>query len=146
MLKNVMEHYFFFKLHFSLTLYMTGIIWLIQVIHYPLFSLVGEKNFEDYHKSHIQKTSSVIAIPMVLELLTVLYLLIKNNLYRSNLLFLINFSLLVITWIITFLISVPRHDILSKGHNELAIKTLVNTNWIRTIAWTLRAVILFTIL
>ena len=141
-----MDQYFIFKLHFSLTLYMTGIIWLVQVIHYPLFKLVGENTFKDYHKTHIKKTSSVIAIPMVLELLTGLYLFIQNNGYRNNFAFLITTSLLVLTWAITFLISVPKHNILSNGQNELALSVLIKTNWIRTIAWTIRSLILFSLL
>ena len=141
-----MDQYFFFKLHFSLTLYMTGVIWLIQVIHYPLFNLVGENTFKNYHKGHIQKTSSVIAIPMVLELLTALYLLVRHNDYRNNTIFLISTALLILIWVITFLISVPKHNILSSGHNEQAITALVKTNWIRTVAWTVRAIILFILL
>lgn len=141
-----MDQYFFFKLHFSLTLYMTGVIWLIQVIHYPLFKLVGENAFKDYHKGHIQKTSSVIAVPMVLELLTGLYLLIRYNENHNSFAFLIATFLLVIIWAITFFISVPKHNILSNGQNELAIAVLVKTNWIRTILWTARSIILFSLL
>ena len=141
-----MGHYFFFKLHFSLTLYMTGVIWLIQLIHYPLFKLVGDKTFKDYHKGHIQKTSLAIAIPMVLELLTGLYLLIRYNEYRNNTSFLIASASLCLIWVVTFLISVPKHNILSNGLSDLAITALVKTNWIRTVAWTIRAIILFNLL
>lgn len=122
---------------------MTGVIWLIQIIHYPLFKLVGENTFNDYHKFHIHKTSLVIAIPMTLELLTGLYLITSNEIYRNNFIFLTAFTFLILIWIITFFISVPKHDILSKGFDELTITALIKTNWIRTIAWSIRAVFLF---
>lgn len=141
-----MTNYFFFKLHYSSTLYMTGIIWLIQIIHYPLFRLVRENTFNDYHKYHIQKTSLVIAIPMVLEMLSGLYLLVRDEIYRNNFIFLTAYALLAFIWFVTFLISVPKHNILSNGFNDEVIITLIKTNWIRTIAWSTRAFLLFYLL
>lgn len=141
-----MTHYFFFKIHFSLTLYMTGIIWLIQVIHYPLFKLVGEHTFNTYHKVHTQKTSLVIAIPMLLEILTGLYLIVGDEAYRNNFIFITAFILLIFIWVSTFFISVPKHNILSKGFNDLEVNALIKTNWIRTIAWSIRAICLFYLL
>ena len=125
---------------------MTGVIWLIQTIHYPLFKLVGESTFSDYHKNHIQKTSLVIAVPMILEIISGLYLLVFNEAYRNNSLFLSACALLLGIWLVTFFISVPKHNILAKGFNEAAVSSLISTNWIRTIAWSLRAIILFFLL
>lgn len=141
-----MDNYFFFKLHFSLTLYMTGLIWLVQVIHYPLFKLVSESTFPDYHRTHIQKTSFVIAIPMILEMITAFYLISKDETYRSNPFFLTASLLLALIWAVTFFISVPNHNVLSKGLNDQALTTLIKTNWIRTVAWSLRAFLLFSLL
>jgi hypothetical protein len=122
---------------------MVGVIWLIQIIHYPLFRLVGESTFIDYHKIHIQKTSIVIAVPMILEVLTGLYLFSFIELYRNNFMFLIAFALNVLIWLVTFFTSVPKHKILSKGVDDSVLNALVRTNWIRTMAWTLRALLLF---
>jgi hypothetical protein len=122
---------------------MVGVIWLIQIIHYPLFRLVGESTFIDYHKIHIQKTSIVIAVPMILEVLTGLYLFSFIELYRNNFMFLIAFALNVLIWLVTFFTSVPKHKILSKGGDDSVLNALVRTNWIRTMAWTLRALLLF---
>ena len=145
-----MYHFFLtnilFKLHFSLTLYMTGIIWLVQVIHYPLFLLVGSINFPKYHRAHLEKTTSVIAIPMILEFLSGIYILYSNEYIKYNPLFIFSIFLLVFIWIITFLISVPKHNILSNGFDEHTIKLLIRTNWLRTFAWTARAVIIFYLL
>lgn len=146
MLEIFMDYYFFFKVHFCFTLYMVGIIWLIQIIHYPLFKQVGESTFIDYHKIHIQKTSLVIAGPMIMEVLTGLYLFTFIELYRNNLMFLIAFALNIIIWVVTFFISVPKHKILSSGPDHSVINALVRTNWLRTIAWTLRVFLLFPLL
>ena len=141
-----MIYNFFFKLHFSLTLYMTGIIWLIQVIHYPLFKLVGSDTFDNCHKFHIQKTTLVIAAPMILELLTGLYLIFGDEAYRNNFVFITAYIILIFIWVSTFLISVPKHNKLSKGFNDLEVSALIKTNWIRTIAWSIRAICLFYLL
>lgn len=141
-----MTTYFIFKTHYSLTLYMVGIIWLVQIIHYPLFKFVNESNFVEYHKLHLKRTSIVIAIPMVLELLTAVTLIIFDAGYRNNFLFLSANLLLALIWITTFFISVPKHNILAKGFNPSAIHSLIQTNWIRTLAWTLRAALLFKLL
>ena len=49
--------------------------------------------------------------------------------------------LLVVVWGATFFVAVPRHNLLAAGFNAAVIDSLVATNWIRTIAWTLRAVV-----
>ena len=125
---------------------MTGLIWIVQVIHYPLFKFVGENTFSNYHKAHIEKTTFVIAIPMILEIITAFYLIIHSDLYRHNIIFLIAFVFLILVWIVTFFISVPKHNVLANGFNDSTISALTKTNWLRTVAWTLRAVLLFSLL
>jgi hypothetical protein len=55
------------------TLYMTGLIWFIQVVHYPLHGEVGKSTFLRYQKLHVQWTGYVVIPPMLLELGTALY-------------------------------------------------------------------------
>ncbi|MBC7538475.1 MAG: hypothetical protein H7281_06620 [Bacteriovorax sp.] len=138
-----MDQHFILKLHFSSTLYMVGVICFIQYIHYPLFSLVGKDQFIHYHAKHIELTSVVIAIPMLVECLTMFYLLAFTPALRVDKFFILSAVLLLIIWMVTFIISVPQHNILGQGFEQKAFHTLVSTNWIRTIAWVARAVILF---
>ena len=135
-----------FKLHFSFTLYMLGIIYLIQAINYPLFALVDKDHFPKYHALHIRQTSKVIAIPMLLETITLITLLWWGPGYRTQPLFITAAVLLVLIWLVTFLISVPLHNKLSGGFDSQVCHRLIVTNWIRTIAWTIRALILFQLL
>ncbi len=138
-----MEQNFLLKIHFAATFYMIGIILIIQVIHYPLFAKVGLENFPLYHQEHIKGTSIIIAIPMLVELISLVALLYLTSVYRSSPLFLASAILLIIIWGVTFFISVPQHNILSQGFDQKAWSTLVNTNWIRTVAWILRGIIVF---
>ncbi|MBC7714149.1 MAG: hypothetical protein H7177_12470 [Rhizobacter sp.] len=142
----MMNEHLILKIHFAATLYMLGLICLIQAIHYPLFSLVGEKEFVNYHKQHIRLTSFVIAGPMLIELFSAIALFYVNPALRNISFFSGSFLLLIIIWAVTFLISIPQHDILATGFEHKAWSTLTKTNWIRTVSWGLRSVIIFQML
>jgi hypothetical protein len=58
----------------------------------------------------------------------------------------LNLALALAPWIFTFALSVPAHQILAEGYDAASITRLVNTNWWRTIAWSLNAVLLLVIL
>ena len=45
-------------------------------------------------------------------------------------------------WAFTFLLSVPCHDRLAKGWHAPTHRRLVRTNWLRTIAWSVRACVI----
>ena len=47
-------------------LYMTGLIGLVQVVHYPLFERVGEQTFAPYEQAHQRLTTWVVASAMPL--------------------------------------------------------------------------------
>ena len=121
---------------------MLGVIWIVQIIHYPLFLMVGKDAFVAYELEHVNKTALVIAIPMLLELATYLALLYFNVSLRKNPLFLGTGFLLFIIWVTTFFVSVPLHNQLSIGFDQKAVESLIHTNWIRTIAWSLRVAVL----
>ncbi len=52
------------------------------------------------------------------------------------------FVLLLIIWISTFMLQVPAHQSLSTTWNAATHKRLVLTNWIRTVGWSVRSVLL----
>jgi hypothetical protein len=51
-------------------------------------------------------------------------------------------GLVGVVWLTTALFSVPAHGVLAHGFDAVAHARLVHTNWIRTAAWTTRAVLL----
>jgi hypothetical protein len=53
--------------------------------------------------------------------------------------------LLLFIWISTAMIQMPLHDQLLKQPNPTAQQRLVNSNWIRTVAWSLRGLVAFVI-
>ncbi|HET8864256.1 MAG TPA: hypothetical protein VFM80_01080 [Gracilimonas sp.] len=56
------------------------------------------------------------------------------------------FYVVILIWAATGLFSIPAHSKLEDHKNEAAINTLVSTNWIRTILWTIKSGISFCLL
>ena len=59
---------------------------------------------------------------------------------------LLNAALLAVLWISTFLLQRPLHRELAEGYDQAKVDRLVATSWIRTLAWTLRALLLVVLL
>lgn len=123
---------------------MTGLIWLIQIVHYQLFNKVGFSNFVEYHSAHTLLITYIVMPIMLLELFTYLNLAYYNFFtHKDNLI--LGLALLGI-WSTTIFLSVPTHQNLSNGFNVEQYEFLLNTNWIRTILWTLKSICLILIL
>ena len=127
-------------LHAIPTLFMAGVIWIIQVVHYPLYQRVGSESFADYEREHCARISWVVLPMMVLELAFASLLALAPPAGRSALAWQ-GLAVLAVVWISTFLLQVPCHRRLERGFDAAAASRLVATNWIRTIAWSLRAAI-----
>jgi hypothetical protein len=127
--------------HFVSTLLMVGLIWFVQIVHYPLMAAVAPECFPHYERQHQSLTTYVVAAPMLVEMISGLALLTYPEL-RTSWTFLAAESLLAIIWVSTWGLQVPLHNALSACHDQQCIRRLVRTNWIRTIAWTARAVLI----
>jgi hypothetical protein len=125
-------------IQFTATALMTGIIWFVQIVHYPLFGKVPAEGFTDYELSHTARTGVVVAPLMLLELATAASLPMLRTPMSFSPIYLAALGCLAVIWASTFLIQVPLHGVLEKRHDQSAIRQLVTTNWIRTILWSLR--------
>ncbi len=127
------------NIHFASTAVMVGVIWVIQLLHYPTFHYIEKNNYSQFQKFHMNRISYIVIPAMVIEMLSGIMLLIINDD------FIISFSLLVCIWIITFVFFTNIHQRLLSKYENTAVEKLVNLNWIRTAFWTVRLVILFII-
>jgi len=124
-------------IHIFATLFMCGLVWFVQVVHYPLFKEVPLKDFPAYQKKNF--VTGYVTVPvMFMELFSGLYLLFAEYSH----LFLANMILLAVIWGSTFLFQVPTHLALVETPSLKLFDKLINTNWIRTISWTVRSGIL----
>jgi len=128
-----------FLSHIASTIYMTGLIWFVQVVHYPLHGHVGDIHFAEYQRLHMNWTSWVVGPPMLIELGTTLLFAAKPPFGLSHWPFIVGAVMLFIVWGSTALFQVPFHNALLNVFDEKAHRNLVWSNWIRTLFWTLRS-------
>lgn len=128
-------------LHAAATLYMAGLIWFVQVVHYPLFAKVGPERFAAYEKDHTRLTGWVVTAPMLIELATAAILAFAPPAALPAPLLWLGFALVVGLWLSTTFLQMPAHRKLMQGFDTRAHRRLVRTNWLRTVAWTARAVL-----
>jgi hypothetical protein len=121
------------------TLFMTGLIWFVQVVHYPLLGLVGAEGFGQYEFAHRRRTTIVVGPIMLVEAACAVALVFSPCFELSPIAVWSGACLLLIIWISTAALSVPCHECLSNGFDSRAHRRLVASNWIRTAAWTLRS-------
>lgn len=126
---------------FAAGLFMTGLIWFVQIVHYPLFAAVGEDAFIPYQHRHMQRTTWVVALPMAVETVAAFALLLHPGAYEYAWLIAIS-SLVAVIIASTALLQVPDHERLARhGLARAAHRRLVTLNWIRTSAWTAKSAI-----
>ena len=123
-------------LHAASTLAMTGLIWFVQLVHYPLFPHAASGDFSDFARDHQRRTGWVVVPLMLTEATTATLLLVSPG---SSIAVWVGWGLLVSIWISTALVQVPLHGRLANGFDPRAARRLVSTNWWRTLAWTVRA-------
>ncbi len=119
-------------IHFASTAWMCAIVWFVQLVHYPSFRYVREENFASFHSFHSRWTTVIVFPPMLAELVISSW----NAWQKTGENSLLIFGLTISTWVLTFFLSVPLHNQLSKGYNPKAAKLLVQTNGLRVITWT----------
>jgi len=125
---------------------MIGLIWTIQLVHYPLFAKVGEAQFLAYENDHKMRITLIVLPTMLVELVTSFALLFERPASVPIILVWAGIVTVGINWLSTAFIQVPLHNQLSSGFDRTAIARLVGTNWIRTIAWTAHGLIVLIML
>ena len=126
-------------LNFAAAAYLTGLIWTVQVVHYPSFGLVPKEAWPVFHAAHTRRMGYVVLAPMVLELGLASWLAWAGRSALPGSAGWWSLALVLLVWAVTFFVSVPFHNRLEGGFDYVAIDGLTRTNWLRTLAWTARA-------
>lgn len=116
---------------------MVGVIWVVQLVIYPLFDSIGEERFEAFHQSYMSRITWIVGPAMLIEIVTgaLCCFVFWNDSLRYFAL--LNFGLIGAIWLSTALLQVADHNALSQNFSSEAVKNLVSRNWIRTILWSL---------
>jgi magnesium-transporting ATPase (P-type) len=127
--------------HGAATWAMTGLIWFVQVVHYPLFAGVGGEKFAAYEAAHARLTTWVVAPLMLVELITALSIAFSGPPLIPSRERWLGLALVGALWLSTAAVQVPLHNRLAAGFDAEAWSALVRSNWIRTAAWSIRALL-----
>ena len=126
--------------HLIFTSIMTGVIWVIQIVHYPSFHFIEKELYTVFQKFHMNKISIIVIPIMLAELITGMMLFLDKS--SKSPFLIISFVILVLIWLITGVFFSKAHNELMSGYQELVVNQLVVMNWIRTLLWTLRLLLL----
>jgi hypothetical protein len=118
---------------------MTGIIWFVQIVHYPLMERAGREGFARLAAEHQRRTGWVVGAPMAVEGATALWLLADPPAGVGRAAAAAGVALVAAIWASTALLQVPRHRELLRGFDPVSHRRLVAGNRVRTAAWTARA-------
>ena len=128
-------------IHLAITCTLVGLIWVIQVVHYPLMARVGATNSRQYQTEHVARIGVLVAPLMICEAILTAYLCVVAVTLSMPWLAWLGAGLLVVVWLVTALWSVPAHNQLTSDNPSGALRRLVFTNWMRTAAWTGRGLV-----
>ncbi|WP_395737329.1 hypothetical protein [Prosthecobacter sp.] len=124
-------------IHFAATWALVGLIWVVQVIIYPQFHRVTGEGFMPYHFAHCFRIGLVVAPLLLVEAVTAAWIVYHG----CDLNFLLSVCLIPLIWLSTAALQAPLHLKLMRGFDADRCRRLNMTNWVRTIAWTARGVL-----
>lgn len=124
------------------TSYLVGVIWLIQLVHYPMMAELDPSRAGESCRRHASRITPVVGVPMLIEAACALLLILPGiGAARGTLLEWFGFLTVALLWLITFFVQVPQHAHLARQSGFVdreAVSRLVKWNWLRTALWTLR--------
>ena len=75
---------FIFLLNLGLSLFAVGLIWTIQLVHYPSMKYIPENRFPEYHNFHSIRIS-ILAMPLMFTEMVTSIMLFYQKLFLSSL-------------------------------------------------------------
>lgn len=119
-------------LHDGCVIWMSSLIWLVQVLIYPNFRFIPEAEFPRFHKQHCDRIAIFVA-PMMVQPFAAAMVLLSGTRPQE---WMLHASSIFLIYLITALFSAPEHNRLRAQKNPRSIERLIATNWGRTLLWT----------
>ncbi|VTU01504.1 Uncharacterized protein OS=Candidatus Entotheonella sp. TSY1 GN=ETSY1_13155 PE=4 SV=1 [Gemmataceae bacterium] len=124
------------------TWFMCGVIWFVQLVHYPLFRAYDPAAFGATMLAHQAATQKIVFPAMMVELVTALALLAWPPAGAPVWVPWLGAALVGVGGFATVLVMVPLHERLAgDGFDEALHRRLVRWNWVRTAAWSARGAV-----
>lgn len=111
---------------------LAGVGWVVQVVVYPAFALVGDAEWPDYHRRHQSAIAAVVLLPWLAQGVSTVALLLGGRSAPVVTLAVLALS----TVVLTVAGAVPAHGRLTDQRNPTVLRALLRANLLRTLAWT----------
>lgn len=117
---------------------MVGVIWFVQLVHYPLFAGYTGDGFRQAMLDHQRRTTWVVAPLMLTEGVTSAALLVLLSGWQVWL----GVGCVAVWAFSTAAVQMPLHaQMVRDGFDPALVRLLVRSNWVRTTAWTLHGLV-----
>ena len=114
---------------------LTGVGWVVQLVVYPAFSLVGASGWNSYREHHMRAITRVVTVPWLLQGVSVAALLLDPGAGGRGPVAVLG-ALALVTVATTVLAAVPAHNRLAAAVGGADVAVLLRANLARTLAWT----------
>jgi hypothetical protein len=121
--------------------FMAGVLWTMQLLNYPLLSLVGRDAFPDYEAAHNRRFGIIVFPGVAVALIGAIGLLVTRPAAIpawAPVVALVLVSLVVSS---TAALQARQHGQLARGFDERMNRALVVSNWIRVADWSAASVL-----
>jgi hypothetical protein len=128
--------------HLVATAVLVGVAWVVQVVVYPAFALVGPEQWPAYQAAHIRSITQVVLLPWLVQGISTVGLLLAPP--AGDLAVAVTLALLALAGVIlTFAGAVPAHDRLAKQTDGTGpvLRNLMWVHLVRSVVWSASAVL-----
>ena len=115
-----------------LAAYMTGAIWVVQAVHYPLFAAVGRAGWAEYEAAHRRRITPVVGPAMLAQTGVAAALAVRD----PGVLATLNLALVAALLLATVTVFGALHERLGRRWDGVAHRRLLALNAVRAVAWT----------
>ncbi|WP_354697718.1 hypothetical protein DSM112329_03357 [Paraconexibacter sp. AEG42_29] len=116
---------------------LAGLIWTIQVVHYPLFAGVGVEGWTAYEAEHQRRITRVVLPLMLANVGLAVAVLVDHHDALGS----VNAAIAGGQFAATGAYYAPIHGRLAAEHSAERIRALVRANWLRTAGWTVQVAV-----
>ncbi len=119
-------------------LYLTGVVWFAQLVHYPLLDRGNSADFPAFAHAYQRRTLWVVTPGLIGEIASAVLLM---WLWPSPQSF-AGLAALTAVWVSTGFWVIPAHLKLKRGYDRQVHQCLVRRNLPRALLWTLRSLVM----
>ena len=115
--------------------FMAGVTWTLQILNYPLLEKINSGTFASYQEAHNKRFGKVMIPGILVAVITTLLLFFDRPFAVSPTIPVLQAILLLIITGSAAVYAAPARKKLEKNFDQVPVRSLIMTNWLRLFAW-----------